>query len=156
MFNHDFWWAWATSPDKSMNWAWGRAVKNGVTDRSQAPKHVPNDSDSVHLHSCWSVGQHSRQGTVVAVAPMLSLRLGPQTRWNGCSGSHPVGMQLVAEAQPKAEPQEAWGQAETLKETLTTQFAGSRLFGDIMPAAEVQPTVAPQEACRQAAAPNDT
>ena len=65
-------------------------------------------------------------------------------------------MQLVAEAQRKAEPQEAWWQAEAPKETLTTQFAGSRLFGDTMPAAEAQPTAEPQEAWGKAAAPNNT
>ena len=64
-FNHDFLSELAMSPGKFMNWAWGRVVKDGVTDCSQAPKHVPNDSEFgafSQLLVCWSafLAGHSR------------------------------------------------------------------------------------------------
>ena len=50
------------------------------------------------------------------------------------------------------------GAGRSPKGDITTQFVGSRLFGDTMPGAEVQPTAEPQAAWGggQAAAPNDT
>ena len=49
------------------------------------------------------------------------------------------------------------GAGRSPKVDITTQFVGSRLFGDTMPGAEVQPTAEPQAAWGgQAAAPNDT